>query len=133
MPIRIGPTGPVAPPMPETEVPMEETLAEEMPTEAPVEIPEALPMEQPKFSGDKVDPAIARYMTSDLGPFICANCEHFTDTGECEVVSGPIDPEGVCILFTPPEPEQDLEGVAEEVIPEEIPEEQDELESEEVY
>lgn len=54
-----------------------------------------------KFSADKVDPSVARYMTSDDGPFICANCEHFTAEGDCQVVSGPIDPEGVCILFTP--------------------------------
>lgn len=68
-----------------------------------------------KFSADKVEPAVARYMTSDLGPFICANCEHFTPDGDCAVVSGPIDPEGVCILFTPgPE---DVQGEATDVEP----------------
>ena len=48
----------------------------------------------------KVSPDVARYMTSDMGPFICAFCDHYRD-GSCEIVSGPIDPEGVCILFTP--------------------------------
>jgi len=98
-------------------------MPEAMPEAAPEAMAEseAMPMEDPKFSGDKVDPGIARYMTSDMGPFICANCDHFTGAGDCEVVSGPIDPEGVCILFTPPQG-GDLEGVAEEVAPtEDVP------------
>lgn len=58
-----------------------------------------------KFSADKVDPSIARYMGPELGPFECQACEHFNQDGSCSVVSGPIDPQGVCILFTHPDSE----------------------------
>lgn len=100
---------PVAPPIEESPTP-----------ETPV-APEAPQIEPTgkKFSADKVEPAVARYMTSDMGPFICANCEHFTGAGDCAVVSGPIDPEGVCILFTPgPE---DVSGEATDVEPADEP------------
>ena len=55
---------------------------------------------EPATDTSKVSPQIARYMSADQGPFICANCTHFRDDMSCQVVSGPIDPEGVCILFT---------------------------------
>ena len=55
---------------------------------------------EPVTDTSKVSPQIARYMSADQGPFICANCTHFQDDMLCQVVSGPIDPEGVCILFT---------------------------------
>lgn len=86
---------------PEAPVPETPEMPEEMAQEPEVEQESEVPTAPAKFSADKVDPRIARYMTSDMGPFICANCDHFTEEGECEVVSGPIDPEGVCILFTP--------------------------------
>ena len=55
---------------------------------------------EPVMDTGKISPQIARYMSADQGPFICANCTHFQDDMSCQVVSGPIDPEGVCILFT---------------------------------
>lgn len=51
----------------------------------------------------KVKPEIAVYMPSHMGPFICSNCHYFEEDGSCTLVDGPIDPEGVCHLFTPNE------------------------------
>lgn len=96
--LRIGNSAPPAdtvPPVPD----VPETPQDQQDTAQPGET--GLAVNAKKFSADKVDPTVARYMTPDLGPFICANCEHFTQDGDCQVVSGPIDPEGVCILFTP--------------------------------
>lgn len=63
--------------------------------------PDALP---PKadvgMTFQKVAPAVAVYKTSDMGPFICSNCHYFEDDGSCTLVDGPIDPEGVCNMFT---------------------------------
>lgn len=121
MPIRVGQQGPpmaIPVPEPEPEVSeLEQVLSQSAAGEP--EVPAG-----PKFSADKVDPMVARYMTSDMGPFVCQNCDHFTETGECEVVAGPIDPEGVCILFTrmpqeqaeelPELPTEDVEGLPED-------------------
>jgi hypothetical protein len=52
-----------------------------------------------KYDSEKVKPEVARYLSSDQGPFECQNCHHFDGQGGCEVVSGPIDPKGVCCLF----------------------------------
>ena len=117
MPIRIQGSQPPVPPAPE-----------EMPVpQAPMEQEEAV--SQPAMlagsEAGKVSPQVARYMSSDMGPFICANCNHFQQDGSCEVVSGPIDPEGVCILFTPPESGAGIEGVAEDVEPVEEPVEEE--------
>jgi hypothetical protein len=81
--------------------------------------------------GGMVDPTVARY----LGPNDrCGACVHFmegarsssdlnstaSNTGTCEIVAGPIDPMGVCSLFTP-----DIESVEEPVenVPTEMTEE----------
>ena len=64
-------------------------------------VPSAL-MEAPELptdAGGLVDPAAVRYMTADMGPFQCDHCIHWQDGGTCNVVAGPIDPMGVCILF----------------------------------
>lgn len=58
-------------------------------------------MEEPSGPSSKVMPAIAVYMTPDLGPFKCANCAHFDGQAACDIVDGPIDPEGMCHIFTP--------------------------------
>lgn len=50
--------------------------------------------------GDKVDQAIVVYMTSDQGPFACQNCKYFDQPSACDIVQGPIDPQGCCDLFT---------------------------------
>lgn len=56
------------------------------------------PPNGPKFDVEKVSPPIAVYRDAKQGPFMCSNCHHFTG-GTCEVVSGPIDPNGMCNLF----------------------------------
>lgn len=50
------------------------------------------------FEAGMVDKTVARYL--DAGSH-CKNCTHFLEPGSCEVVAGPIDPEAVCMLFTP--------------------------------
>lgn len=62
---------------------------------------QAQPMK--RFSVEKVDQSISGYMGPEYGPFMCANCEHFDGANACNIVSGNIDPEGCCNLFTPPD------------------------------
>lgn len=116
MAIRIAGQPPVPPPVEEApEVP------EAMEQEEAVSKPVVMTMGE---EAGKVSPMVARYMTSDMGPFICAFCEHYRD-GSCEVVSGPIDPEGVCILFTPHK-ESEESGTEESVEPEVVEEAENE-------
>jgi hypothetical protein len=77
--------------------------------------------------GGMVDPTVARY----LGPNDrCGSCVHFMEPGTCEIVAGPIDPMGVCSLFTP-----DIESVEEPVedIPTDAPITEEEAPEGEVY
>lgn len=95
-------------PMPEAVdvAPIEEVLPPEVP-----EVPAEEPIES--IPGGSVDPAVARY----LGPESrCGGCIHFLEPDACEIVAGPIAPDGVCSLFTP-------DGGGEEVDlgPEELP------------
>ena len=53
----------------------------------------------PDDSG-KASPDAAGYQGADQGPFACASCEHFDGTSSCEVVAGPIEPQGCCNLFS---------------------------------
>jgi len=48
----------------------------------------------------KLDPANAVYMGAEYGPFKCANCIYFEGKGACHLVSGDIEPDGCCNLFT---------------------------------
>lgn len=88
MALRIG--GPV-------EEPIEETATPEL--ELPAE--EAMPMIPEMGGGGMVTPEAARYFGPESR---CEGCVHFMAGelgGSCEIVSGPIDPMGVCSLFTP--------------------------------
>lgn len=91
--LRIG--GPQGPPQqgPPPGAPPPEMPPQELPPETP---PEA----GGKFDAEKVDPVIVHYMTSDMGPFECGRCDHFDGQGGCGIVAGPIDPKGVCNVFT---------------------------------
>lgn len=89
--------------------PAEESQPKVAPAEEPTALPEeaAIPEVSPGMSdpgmlpmagGGQVSPEVARY----FGPEgICANCRHYTEPGACEIVSGPIDPDGRCNLFDP--------------------------------
>lgn len=85
-----------------------------------------MPIEEPMMSEGLVSPEAAKYMTSDMR---CGSCVHFMDSGgigSCEIVSGPIDPQGVCLLYTADTaPEELAEPALEEspVVAEEAPEE----------
>lgn len=50
--------------------------------------------------GSKIDPKNAGYMGPEMGPFQCSNCQFFDNGGSCQVVAGPIDPNGCCNNFT---------------------------------
>jgi hypothetical protein len=91
-----GDTPPVqkSPEVPELPITPEETP--DIPSDAP----------QKRFSVQKLDPAIVVYKTSDMGPFVCSNCQHWEEPNSCGIVQGEIDPEGVCCVYTPPEPEE---------------------------
>lgn len=43
-----------------------------------------------------IDPQTARYFGPESR---CEGCIHFDGKGACEVVSGPIDPQGICMLY----------------------------------
>ena len=97
MALRIGPS---APPEALIEDAIEEPAEETM-------LPMASSMDM-QMSG-QVDPMVARY----LGPESrCAGCIHFMGgnegMGTCEIVAGPIAPDGVCSLYTP-DTEQDAQ------------------------
>lgn len=75
-----------------------------------------------KFDAEKVSPEISGYMGPELGPFTCSNCSFFNtqDNASCHIVSGPIDPNGCCNLFTPHTPISQDEGPQ---TPTEVPQE----------
>lgn len=76
---------------------------EEMPIEEPMVEPQ-----QDMMSAGMVSPEAARYMRGDAR---CMNCVHFMEPGNCEIVSGKIEPDGVCMLFT-----GDVEEASEEMM-----------------
>ena len=96
----------------------EPSVEEAIPVEEPVEqvpVEEPMPMEAMP-SGGTIDPLVARY----LGPMDrCQSCIHYLEPGQCEIVAGPIDPQGVCSLFTADQVAEDEMPVEE--VPTEIP------------
>lgn len=83
------------------QAPVDEPIEEELPVEEPMApaTPEMLPMlDAPIQGGGQVDPESARYFTSEHS---CSGCIHFMEPGSCEIVSGEIDPEGICSLYVP--------------------------------
>ncbi len=85
---------------------MPEELPVEEPLEAPAEMPEE-PMMLPMAGGGQVAQDVARYLGPDA---VCQNCIHFLEPNTCEIVAGPIDPQGRCSLFTPDSVEPDVES-----------------------
>jgi hypothetical protein len=49
---------------------------------------------------DKLEQAKVVYLTPDQGPFACGNCVYWEEPNACALVSGFIDPGGMCNLFT---------------------------------
>lgn len=124
------------PPVPmEEEAPMSEEMPveEQMPEELPEELPEEMPAEEPLPEEEMaatgvVDPVVAGYRGPEMGPFMCGNCQFFSpDDNTCDIVAGPVEPEGVCNMFTaPPAQEEEMpeEGMPEGEMPEEMPTEE---------
>jgi hypothetical protein len=105
---------------------------EDAPVEAPVDDmpPDDLPINDEPMGEDihKLNPAVVVYKGPESGPFSCSNCLHFLDEGACAIVSGPIDPEGLCNVFeSAHEPAQ---GGDEEMMSEEMPTEETPIEPE---
>lgn len=73
------------------QVPVEEPIA-------PVEEMQEMPPEDPTIPMQMglISPESARYFGPESR---CQGCIHFSEPSQCEVVSGPIDPAGVCMLF----------------------------------
>jgi hypothetical protein len=126
MALRIGGKPPIGLPPIEEDVtaidPAEEALLEElagMEEEALEEDP--LP-EEPAGVG-VVDPLTAGYKGPEEGPFNCGNCKFFVEDGTCQIVSGPVEAEGLCNMFT--------SKAGDEPLDEEIPEPMEESAEEE--
>ncbi len=47
----------------------------------------------------KVGAETAGYRDPSQGPFACSNCSHMVGDSQCEILSDPIDPDGLCNLF----------------------------------
>ena len=88
--------------------------------EAMPEATEVMPVEEAPVGG-LVDPMAARYFDSTM---MCSGCIHFMEPGSCEIVAGPIDPGGICSLFTPDsttDSELPVEAAATDEVSEELP------------
>lgn len=48
----------------------------------------------------KVDQQKSNYLGPESGPFACSNCSFWEEPNACQIVSGKIDPQGICQLFT---------------------------------
>jgi hypothetical protein len=113
--LRVGPSAPPNIPDPNSPPP-DPTGGSPDPTLAGAPPPDVV--DDPTTMGDnpgeggsdsQVDPGIAGYMGPEEGPFECQHCKFFVDPGSCKLVSGPIDPEGCCNLFTKlGDPTQDM-------------------------
>jgi hypothetical protein len=98
MALRLAGGMPPMPPM-EEEIPMEEPMDMGVPAmdfmaQNTAPAPAAMP------GGGMISPDVVKYMSSDMR---CMNCVHYMEagqTGSCEIVSGPIDPQGVCLIFS---------------------------------
>lgn len=49
----------------------------------------------------KVSKASVAYQDEPDGNRSCGACAHFAPPGTCQIVQGPISPQGYCRLFTP--------------------------------
>lgn len=121
MALRIGGGRPTAPPV-EEELPVEEAPVEEpMPEDLMAELPQDLG--EGAMGGGSVSPMIVQYKTAQQRDMeACGSCVHFQQDGSCEIVAGPIDPEGICNIYEDMEagaPEE--EAPAKEPMPEEMP------------
>lgn len=85
----------------EEEVPAEEAMPQDTDDAPPEDDMSEMPMDDMGESIHKIDKSIAVYMPPEYGPFTCSNCLHFLDGGQCAIVSGPVEPEGVCRVFEP--------------------------------
>lgn len=121
MALRIGTPKAAAPPVeeeqPEAEAPVEEAPMMDMMMD------EGMP--EMKSDMAKASQEAARYLMPE---YRCGSCVHFldagSDVGECEIVAGPIHPEGSCCLYEPDAEmlaPEDPAMLAETEVPAEVP------------
>jgi len=141
MALRIGGGKPPAPPVEEQAAPAPEPMPEDLMAELPETLDEEPVPEEPMAEGGGVvDPLVAGYKGPENGPFVCANCVFYGGQGEgtCAIVSGPIDPAGICNMFTSKSasegvaPEEEL-APTQEPMPEGEPYPEEEESSQEGY
>lgn len=79
-----------------------DAAAAEMQEPAAEEASETPEEESAEGQGGSLDQSVAGYKGPEQGPFKCANCIHYgvSGPGTCEIVSGQIDEEGLCNVFT---------------------------------
>jgi len=125
MALRIGGSKPVAPLVEEEQLSMEEMPVEEaapMPEDLMAELPESLE-EEPAAGGGDVDPMQVFYKSGEQRMAeACENCKHFLPESACSIVAGPIDPAGICNIYTPMAQEEEEMPMEEEAAP--MPEEE---------
>lgn len=51
--------------------------------------------------GEKISKDEVNYRAAEDQRFRCGTCEHFSSPGQCELVSGNINPEAICSLYSP--------------------------------
>lgn len=119
----------IAPDDMETAAEPQELTENYAPTDEPTADEPEIDVNQVESDPNKLDQSIVVYMTSEYGPFECQNCKYWVDPNACSIVSGEIDPKGVCNVYTPPDQAADMEaGASEEEAP--VPEEGSEVEEE---
>lgn len=96
--LRVGPAAPQAQ-APEDVPEVPDTAPDDTAQEAPA--PPDTKGSSKRFSSEKLDPEVVVYMDASMGPFQCSNCTHFEEPSSCGIVGGPIDPGGLCHVFTP--------------------------------
>ncbi len=100
-----------------TQTPQETDPQEEQQETPEVEQAEEQALQDQKFSADKVDQATAGYRA---GGCTCSTCHFYEDPNSCKMVSGTIDPDGWCNIYTTGDQEGPMDQMPEET-PEESP------------
>lgn len=78
-----------------------DTIPVDQSQETPDEVvDEPKPDDSNQGGGGQADQSTVGYKGPEQGPFKCSNCVFYSDPGTCSVVSGDIDPDGVCNIFT---------------------------------
>lgn len=87
------------------------------------EADESMEAEPEMVETGKIDQASVHYLTSDS---ICGNCKHWLEPGGCDVVSGEISYDGICMLWSKGDDPRTEDAEDEEPVVEDDTEDEDE-------